>query len=56
MVLLKYLYGTIIETIVNFTAISPPTNSLEIYGTKGTIIENHEWKKPVKIFSNHTHF
>jgi predicted dehydrogenase len=53
MVLLKYLQGTIVETIVSFTVISPPTNSLEIYGTKGTIIENHEWKKPVKIFSNH---
>jgi len=53
MALLKYLSGTIVETIVSFTVISPPTNSLEIYGTKGTIIENHEWKKPVKIFSNH---
>ncbi len=53
MVLLKYLSGTIVETIVSFTVISPPTNSLEIYGTKGSIIENHEWNKPVKIFSNH---
>lgn len=53
MVFLKYAKGTIVETLVSFTVISPPTNCLEIYGTKGTIIENHEWYKPVKIFSNH---
>jgi len=52
MVLLKYSKGTIIETLVSFSVISPPTNSLEIYGTEGTIIENHEWYKPVRIFSN----
>lgn len=53
MVFLKYKKGTIVDVVVSFTVISPPTNSLEIYGTKGTIIENHMWKNPVKINSNH---
>ncbi|MBY9014731.1 MAG: Gfo/Idh/MocA family oxidoreductase [Candidatus Lokiarchaeota archaeon] len=53
MVFLNYKKGTIVEALVSFSVISPPTNSLEIYGTRGTIIENHEWNNPVKIFSNH---
>lgn len=53
MVHLQYKKGTIAEMIVSFSVVSPPTNSLEIYGTKGSIIENHEKIKPVKIFSNH---
>ncbi|MFX0074739.1 MAG: Gfo/Idh/MocA family protein [Candidatus Hermodarchaeota archaeon] len=52
MVFLKYYKGTIVESVVSFSVVSPPTNSLEIYGTEGTIIENHEWINPVKIFSN----
>ena len=51
MVFLKYKKGTIAETIVSFTVVSPFNNSMELYGTKGTIIENHEWEKPVRIFS-----
>jgi UDP-N-acetylglucosamine 3-dehydrogenase len=50
---LKYEKGTIVEVTVSFTVISPPTNSLEVYGTRGTIIENHEWENPVRIFSLH---
>ncbi|MFX0104399.1 MAG: Gfo/Idh/MocA family protein [Candidatus Hodarchaeota archaeon] len=53
MVFLKYKKGTIAETIVSFTVVSPFNNSMELYGTKGTIIENHEWEKPVRIFSEH---
>jgi UDP-N-acetylglucosamine 3-dehydrogenase len=53
MVQLQYKKGAIAETIVSFSVVSPPTNSLEIYGTMGSIIENHEWIKPVKIFSKH---
>ncbi len=55
MVFLKYTKGTIVETLVSFSVVSPPTNSLEVYGTSGTIIENHEWEKPVKIYSNNEH-
>lgn len=53
LVQLKYRKGTIAEVVVSFTVISTPTNSIEVYGTKGTIVENHEWEKPVKIFSTH---
>ncbi len=50
---LKYRKGAIAEVVVSFSVISPPTNTLEIYGTEGSIIENHEWDNPVKIFSSH---
>ncbi|MFX1326550.1 MAG: Gfo/Idh/MocA family protein [Promethearchaeota archaeon] len=53
MVFLKYKKGTIAEMIVSFTVISPYNNSMEVYGNKGTIIENHEWENPVRIFSEH---
>jgi len=53
MVYLKYKKGTIVDIVLSFTVISPPTNSLEIYGTKGTIIENHMWENPVLINSTH---
>jgi len=39
------------EIVVSFTVSTPPTNTMEIYGTKGTILENHNWEKPVKINS-----
>ncbi|TFF97558.1 MAG: Gfo/Idh/MocA family oxidoreductase [Promethearchaeota archaeon] len=53
MVYLKYKKGTIVDIILSFTVISPPTNSLEVYGTKGTIIENHMWENPVQINSTY---
>lgn len=49
---IKFIKGIIGEIIVSFTQVSPPFNSLEIYGTKGTILENHMWTKPVKIYSS----
>ncbi len=53
MVFLKYKKGTIAETIVSFSVVSPCNNSLEIYGSMGSIIENHEWKNPIRVFSKH---
>jgi predicted dehydrogenase len=53
LMMLKYTRGTIAEIVVSFTVVSPPTNSLEIYGTHGTIIENHAWANPVRIYSHH---
>lgn len=50
---LKYCNGTIAETVVSFTVVTPPTNSLEIYGTHGTILENHAWNCPVQLVSIH---
>ncbi len=53
LIMLKFKKGTIAETVVSFTVTTPPTNSMEVYGTKGTILENHAWEKPVKINSFH---
>ncbi|TXT57968.1 MAG: Oxidoreductase domain-containing protein [Promethearchaeota archaeon] len=50
---LEYRNGTIANVTVSFTVVTPPTNSLEIYGTEGTILENHMWPNPVKINSTH---
>lgn len=47
----KYENGVIADVMVSFTQMTPPFNSMEIYGTKGTIFENHAWEKPVRIYS-----
>ncbi|MEJ2248233.1 MAG: Gfo/Idh/MocA family oxidoreductase [Candidatus Lokiarchaeota archaeon] len=49
--LVKYERGTLVNITVSFSIITPPTNSLELYGTEGSLIENHMWKNPVKINS-----
>lgn len=51
MAFLKFENETIAEVVVSFTVISPPTNRLELYGTEGTILEDHAWENPVQIFS-----
>jgi len=52
LVMYRYTKGTIMECAVSFTVVSPPSNELQIYGTKGTIIENHAIEQPIKIYSN----
>jgi predicted dehydrogenase len=49
---LKFKNGTVADVVVSFTVMTTPTNSIEIYGTKGTILEDHSWENPVKIFSS----
>ncbi len=49
--MLRFSDGTIGEMSVSFTQMTPPFNSLEIYGTEGSIFENHAWEKPVRIYS-----
>jgi len=51
MTFLKFESGCIGEIVVSDTVFSPPNNRLEFYGTEGTILEDHSWKKPVQIFS-----
>ncbi len=51
MALIKYKNGTIADITVSFSVVSPFNNSLELYGTEGTIIESHELINPIKIFS-----
>lgn len=43
--------GAIADITVSFTQMTPANNSMEIYGTRGTILENHDWVHPVKIYS-----
>lgn len=51
MVHLHHKSGAVSEVSVTTAAIHPPTNRLELHGTKGTILEDHSWENPVKIFS-----
>jgi predicted dehydrogenase/Xaa-Pro aminopeptidase/putative sterol carrier protein len=51
--MVRFARGAVGEVVVSFTQMTPPFNSMEIYGTKGTILENHMWDKPVRIFSSH---
>jgi len=46
-----YESGAIADIMVSFTQLTKPYNSMEIFGTKGTIFENHEWEKPVRFSS-----
>lgn len=49
--MVRFSGGAIGEIVVSFTQMTLPFNSLEVYGTKGTILENHDWDRPVRIFS-----
>ena len=51
--MVRFSGGAVGEVVVSFTQMTPPFNSMEIYGTKGTILENHMWDRPVRIFSSH---
>lgn len=54
-VLLRYKSGALITVDVSSVTVHPPTNRLELHGTKGTILEDHAWESPVSIFSSHEH-
>ena len=43
--------GAIADIMVSFTQLTIPYNSIEIFGTKGSIFENHAWEKPVRYCS-----
>lgn len=47
----RYENGAIADVMVSFTQMTPPFNSMEIYGTEGTIFENHAWENPVRVYS-----
>ena len=52
MMFLKFRKGAVADVVVSFVVRTTPTNQIEVYGTKGTILEDHSWEKPVKIFSS----
>ena len=52
-IFLKYRSGVIAECVLSFTVNSPSSNQLEVYGTEGTLIENHDWDNPIKVYTPH---
>ena len=52
-VLLRYKCGAVITVDVSSVTVHPPTNRLELHGTKGTILEDHAWEKPIQILTSH---
>ncbi|MFX0025480.1 MAG: Gfo/Idh/MocA family protein [Candidatus Hermodarchaeota archaeon] len=52
-ILLRYRSGAMITVDISSLTIHPLTNRTELHGTKGTILEDHSWEKPVQIFSSH---
>ncbi|MFX1286665.1 MAG: Gfo/Idh/MocA family protein [Promethearchaeota archaeon] len=52
-VLLRYKNGAMVDVVVSSITIHPLNNNTELHGTNGTILEDHSWDNPVKIFSAH---
>ena len=51
MAIARFDNGAMADITVSFTQLTAPYNSMEIFGTKGTIYENHAWEKPVRFCS-----
>ena len=51
-VLLKFKNEALGEVDVSCCVVSEPTNRLELYGTEGSIIEDHMWEQPL-MYSSH---
>ncbi|MDR0720585.1 MAG: M24 family metallopeptidase [Treponema sp.] len=47
----SYENGALADIMVSFTQKTIPYNSMEVFGTKGSIFENHAWEKPVRFCS-----
>jgi predicted dehydrogenase len=50
-VMARFSNGTMVNITTSFTQLTTPNNTMEIYGSKGTILEDHNLENPVKIFS-----
>jgi predicted dehydrogenase len=51
-VLLKFKNKALGEVDLSCCVVSEPTNRLELYGTEGTIIEDHMWEQPL-MYASH---
>jgi len=51
-VLLKFKNKALGEVDLSCCVVSEPTNRLELYGTEGTIIEDHMWEQPL-MYTSH---
>jgi len=52
-VLLRYKCGAIVTVDISSSTVHPLTNKTELHGTKGTIFEDHDYERPVRVFSSH---
>ena len=43
--------GVVADIMVSFSQKTLPYNSMEIFGTNGSIFENHDWARPVRFCS-----
>ncbi len=50
---LQYKNGAMIEVTLSSTTVHPLNNNTELHGTKGHLLEDHSWEKPVRLFSSH---
>lgn len=51
MMFLKFEKGSVADLFLSFAPIAYFNNGFEVYGTDGTLLEDHSWTNPVKIFS-----
>jgi len=52
-ILLRYKCGAIVTVDISSSTVHTLTNKTELHGTRGTIFEDHDWERPVKVFSSH---
>lgn len=52
-VFLRYKCGAMISIDISSTTVHPLTNRTELHGTKGSILEDHSWEEPLRVFSSH---
>jgi predicted dehydrogenase len=51
MMFLKFEKGAVGDLFLSFAPIAYYNNAFELYGTHGTILEDHSWTDPVRIYS-----
>jgi predicted dehydrogenase len=51
MMFLKFEKGAVGDLFLSFAPIAYYNNAFELYGTHGTILEDHSWSDPVRIYS-----
>jgi len=49
--ILRYRSGALVEVTVSTATVHVPTNRIELHGTRGSMLEDHDWEKPVKVYS-----
>ncbi len=50
---LRYKNGAMIEVMLSSTTVHPLNNNLELHGTRGHLLEDHSWEKPIRVLSSH---